>query len=167
MSIKIYEAWKAPVHTLEQAQNFGGRVQALAYQRLHSKLREQFPTKEEYFAFWLSRDNEFAVEVMGPKLELIFFPCGRSSLILAYGSRFYRYDECLDLLAKPWGYWNNVDPDENCSAREWGQRKRDWERAYPGYQAPYEIGLALTVVGESLPLPCDVFPEDQGCQTSM
>lgn len=164
MSIKIYEAWKAPIRTLEQVQRFCAGVRALAYQNIHTKLREQFPTKEEYFAFWLSRDKGPGVKLLCPKLELIFFPCGRSSLILAYGSRFYGCSECLDLLAKPWGYWNNTDPDENCSAREWGQRKRDWERAYPGYQAPCEIGLALTVIGESLPLPCDVFPdEDQGC----
>ena len=38
-----------------------------------------------------------------------------------------------------YGYWNNVDPDENCTEEEWEKRKKDWD--FLGYAPIGEYGL--------------------------
>lgn len=50
----------------------------------------------------------------------------------------------------PYGYWNNTDPDENCTEKEWEKRKVDWEKALPGIGIPSHHGMVITVI-DNLP----------------
>jgi len=47
--------------------------------------------------------------------------------------------ESLDEVSPYW-YWNNSDPDENCSEEEWAQRELDWDTAL-GYAAPCKVSF--------------------------
>lgn len=56
-----------------------------------------------------------------------------------------------------YGYWNNTDPDEECTAKEWRQRKNDWDKVLPDIGIPCENGFSFTIlqnhyipVGEAL-----------------
>lgn len=44
-----------------------------------------------------------------------------------------------------YGYWNNVDPDENCTEEEWEQRRKDWNIALPGIGIPSENGMTIKI----------------------
>jgi hypothetical protein len=44
-----------------------------------------------------------------------------------------------------WGYWNNTDPDEDCSEEEWEQRKQDWDVL--GYEPPITVGFSFEIYG--------------------
>jgi hypothetical protein len=41
----------------------------------------------------------------------------------------------------PYSYWNNTDPDESCTTKEWNQRERDWNKALPGIGIPSQNGF--------------------------
>lgn len=56
---------------------------------------------------------------------------------------------------KYYGYWNNTDPDERCSEKEWNQRKKDWNEALPGIGIPSENGFNV-----QLHAPYFLLPED-------
>jgi len=45
------------------------------------------------------------------------------------------------------GYWNNVDPDEDCSDEEWEERKRLWEIALGESGTPAVEGYSTEVMG--------------------
>ena len=44
---------------------------------------------------------------------------------------------------KFYGYWNNVDPDENCTEEEWQQRKEDWDDGLNNFGVPKEEGFVF------------------------
>lgn len=52
----------------------------------------------------------------------------------------------LDMdLATPFGYWDNVDPDEECSEEEWEVRKKVWSDLIPGYEPTCNYGLTAEI----------------------
>lgn len=57
------------------------------------------------------------------------------------------------LTSKPYfqyyGYWNNTDPDDSCTTRQWNQRRRDWDKAWPGYSAPAQHGMTFSLVPDN------------------
>lgn len=40
------------------------------------------------------------------------------------------------------GYWNNTDPDENCTEEEWAEREETWERCLGG-DPPIRRGIGF------------------------
>lgn len=58
-----------------------------------------------------------------------------------------------------YGYWNNVDPDENCTEEEWEQRKKDWDIALPGIGIPSENGMTIKI-SEGFPSLMDIDQKD-------
>lgn len=71
-------------------------------------------------------------------------------MFIPYKNKVLLYPSCekneyLDILfshkdIKKYGYWNNVDPDETCSKKEWNQRMNDWDNAL-GDKRLNEAGL--------------------------
>ena len=78
------------------------------------------------------------------EVELILYQSRRNGIgILFFGPR-----EAEELLKKVpgvryYGYWNNTDPDETCSKKEWQDRKKLWEGAFSKKHRPMDIGLSL------------------------
>lgn len=79
--------------------------------------------------------------------NVVYIPLEDKTLAMFYGEQ--------DAIKKLWeqeeqvayyGYWNNTDPDEDCSDEEWEQRKNDWEVALPGYTLPLEAGIIAEFV---------------------
>lgn len=83
------------------------------------------------------RDNEVDFDC-----EAVFIPVKDKTLVLFYSEKkkFNDIWEKQEEL-KYYGYWNNTDPDEKCTKKEWTQRKLDWDEALPGYSIPSECGL--------------------------
>lgn len=170
MSIKIYQAWRIEgVTTMPQALAWGAKLRTDAERLMHNTLREAAEksrpkrksiTKHYVDSFWSHRVHKLLAETLCPKLEIIFIPSRRGSLLMAFFGRTYDYGSCIEANgAKFWGYWNNVDPDENCSDKEWEQRESDWTEVLEGNAGiPCEIGLSLTVIGQYLPLPQTLWP---------
>lgn len=46
-----------------------------------------------------------------------------------------------------YGYWDNTDPDEDCSEEEWLEREETWERAL-GMDAPVQRGIGFELRGK-------------------
>lgn len=81
--------------------------------------------------------------------EAVLIPIGKGkTLILPYGEQ----DLCQKLLemtgARPYGYWDNTDPDEDVTAREWRQRESDWKKALGPKMnmSPSEAGTSIQLV---------------------
>lgn len=79
--------------------------------------------------------------------NIVYIPMQDKTLALFYGEneQIRALWEQEDLVSY-YGYWNNVDPDEDCSEEQWEQRKRDWDEALPGYTLPLEAGLIAEFV---------------------
>lgn len=78
-------------------------------------------------------DFNFEVEIIPLKNKILLLP-------------FTEQSECLALIRdQPWiqsyGYWNNSDPEEGVSEKEWSQRENDWNLALPGIGIPAENGF--------------------------
>lgn len=100
-----------------------------------------------------SRVEERCIKVRKSKLrdpgfdfdaEMSIFPLHNKVLLLP----FVENKEAFKIIEgqpwiKPYGYWDNVDPDINCNAREWAQRKKDWDKALPGIGIPSQSGLTV------------------------
>lgn len=66
------------------------------------------------------------------KCEVAIFPLKDKILTIFYGERDMEkiWNEAKGV--KFYGYWNNVDADEKCSAKEWKQRQKDWDKVLTG-----------------------------------
>lgn len=89
-----------------------------------------------------SFDYEFAV---------CFIPISSKTLAIPYTEQkefrniWYAQPEVIK-----YGYWNNVDPDEDCTDEEWNQREKDWDEALPNSSGiPAENGFSF----EPFPYP--------------
>jgi hypothetical protein len=45
----------------------------------------------------------------------------------------------------PFPYWNNSDPEEGCSEKEWTERRTAWDQALPGSGIPSLNGFSFTL----------------------
>lgn len=52
-----------------------------------------------------------------------------------------------------YGYWNNVDRPEKITARQWGQRRADWNRALKTAVLGFELNDLIPVPHADQPLP--------------
>jgi hypothetical protein len=80
-------------------------------------------------------------------ISWVFIPVKNYTLALLYSERREITDlwESQDIIEE-YGYWDNVDPDEDCSEQEWKQRERDW--SILGYDAPSTCGFSFSVYGD-------------------
>lgn len=58
----------------------------------------------------------------------------------------YKYPKTREVIEKNlkfYGWWNNVDPDENCSEEEWNEREKFFEGMFEKYKSdvPSDCGL--------------------------
>lgn len=86
-------------------------------------------------------------EILNYSMQLIFTKDGKV-LGYPYGARrATAFDDWLKSRPgyKFYGYWNNVDPDEECSEEEWEQREKHWDEAV-GYNPIGEYGLLFQPV---------------------
>lgn len=60
----------------------------------------------------------------------------------------------------PWGYWDNVDPDETASKKEWKLREKVWNEVFEGDGIPAESLLMVRMFDTKY-----VIPEDKFMQT--
>jgi hypothetical protein len=76
----------------------------------------------------------------------------RFVLVLVHGEKSNRYVEALVKSGgfKPYGYWDNTDPEEGCTDHHWEQRRQEWGIALSNPTtseyfdaAPSEVGLSI------------------------
>ena len=60
----------------------------------------------------------------------------------------------------PWGYWDNVDPDENASEEEWQLRETVWSAVYEGPGVHSECLLMLRLCDANHVIPEDKFMDE-------
>lgn len=74
--------------------------------------------------------------------EVVFFPTKNKTLALLYSEQkeFIEVWEKNPLVTY-YGYWNNVDRDDNVTKEEWDERREDWEFVLPGIGIPSESGF--------------------------
>jgi hypothetical protein len=95
-------------------------------------------------------DYSFEVEIIPIKNKILLMPfTERRELIKLLSRQKY---------LKFYGYWNNTDPDENCTEKEWEQRHKDWDEALPWIGIPAQNGFSVT-----LSPPCPHWPEYPSC----
>lgn len=102
-----------------------------------------------------AKDSPYRGEGLDVRFELMFFPTGNKLLGIPYTEP----QEYMDCLSKQpeyqyYGYWDNVDPDEDCSEEEWEQRKNDWTNTtlLEGSGVPSEHGFSAVIVEQQMPL---------------
>lgn len=60
----------------------------------------------------------------------------------------------------PWGYWDNVDPDETASEEEWELRKKVWEEVFEGDGVACESLLMVRMFDTNHILPEDKYMQE-------
>ena len=77
--------------------------------------------------------------------EVSLFPRTRDTLAIPYTEEPRLLDWFFALpFVQEYGYWNNSDKPDSIPQREWGTRKRAWDRAF--YSRPNETDLTMTIV---------------------
>lgn len=113
------------------------------------------PHDTAYFAV-LSKANERYNEIQrsqrrDPEVDFdcsaCFIPLKDKIVALFYTEK----DELRELWesceeVSEYGYWNNTDPQEGVSRREWARRREDWEAALPGIGIPMEHGITADFI---------------------
>lgn len=76
----------------------------------------------------------------------------QDSILLLFYSEQAEFESVFSKLpmVEYYGYWNNTDPDEECTEEQWEKRKRDWEEALggDGLGVPSECGMSFQLVNE-------------------
>lgn len=99
------------------------------------------------------------IEVTGEKDPYIDFLCSISILPLRDKTLilpFYVCKEYRGVFSKtkgliPYGYWDNVDPEEGVSEKSWEQRRYDWDLALPDSDSrPIANGFTFELVDKSI-----------------
>lgn len=113
------------------------------------------------FNYLLDRDNRGNEEEHYVKLELTVFPepviiqKQKYYLFCMYGDRNLekwfdsKFEECK---ITEYGYWDNTDPLEELTARQWNQREKHWNRVLVGKGKtgiPAIEGMSITLAKES------------------
>lgn len=60
----------------------------------------------------------------------------------------------------PWGYWDNVDPDETASEEEWELREKIWEEVFEGDGVPSESLLMVRMFDANHIIPEDKYMQE-------
>lgn len=73
---------------------------------------------------------KFLEDEMGLSFELTVYPIRNQLLVQVFEGGIYDRKFVQEIIKglelKFYGYWDNVDMDEDCSLEEWEQRENDW-----------------------------------------
>jgi hypothetical protein len=86
----------------------------------------------------LHKDHPNALSYLS---NAVYLPLKNKILCIFYGSNSYRKIWENQPEVTFYGYWDNSDPDEECSSSEWNQRKNDWVKVLPYNSKPTEQGV--------------------------
>jgi hypothetical protein len=117
----------------------------LADCKYHRLISEAIHTGEDRYArIQRTHERDPAVDF---DIELVVIPFQDKILALLFceNREFTEIFESM-LEVHYYGYWNNTDPDENCSDEEWEQRRMDWDLALPGLGVPADSGMTLNIL---------------------
>lgn len=111
---------------------------------LWAEVRENY--KET--SYW-SKDPDFDF-----KVEVVFIPVKRKLLALYFGynKKFLKIWEQHPLV-KDYHYQNQTNRPQDISARQWLNRKKDWNLALPGPGIPSENGLTFILCSDHIRPP--------------
>jgi hypothetical protein len=98
-----------------------------------------------FFEAWIKRGLKEALNTLA---SIMIFPFEDSIYLIPYINQ--EYDGSLHEMEgirdriEYFGYWNNTDPDENCSEEEWDERARIWD-AILGYSPVRDYGFVFEI----------------------
>lgn len=87
-----------------------------------------------------SLDFEVEVGIYPTKSKVLAIPFINNDALF---KKFYELPGIKD-----YGYWNNTDKPEDVTARQWTQRKKDWDSVLKGIGIPRENGPTMHIVSE-------------------
>lgn len=171
MSYRIYEAWKLfGMPNTAQLMNWCREIaRPKMIKTMHEELKG-FVSKHSDAKFSVSPRDIYIKhfwsctgvrkEVVDPGVEAVLIPCDSDVLVLLYHKGPYSYREQMEVLAKPWGFWDSTDRDETVPMSEWKRRRRDWKRVLKESGVPSEVGFSFQLVPKTMPMPNDLYPID-------
>lgn len=88
------------------------------------------------------------------EFEAWLFPLRNRTLMMVQSEQREMQSWIDDLpFVERYGYWDNTDPDEDVSARQWRQRGKDWLEVLPWGSAPSDRCMTLVMFNDSMPMP--------------
>jgi len=164
MSTKIYNGHCMPLipmgELLTICRDLRVKAEEVRRERLrHFFIKEEFKWMETMNAAWDVGRKKIRNPIVDYSFEICFLPIKDKILLIPFYER--HYDEILKTIPgiRYYGYWNNVDPDEECSEEEWAQREKDWDEALPGPGVPGENGFTITILNFDIPRPEEIWPK--------
>lgn len=174
MSTKIYNGWLLSHPNLEAALAWLKSIRPIFAKARAKMIFERFPNfkekrkaKEGEVSWSELNDRARRIEqtsrrdpIADYSLMVTLFPIADRILALIYSDN-QEYDDIWSEFEETtyYGYWNNTDPDEDCSEEEWHQRENDWKDALPGAGVPSENGLSFTILRYQIPWPDQLHEE--------
>lgn len=110
-----------------------------------------FIDTELYNLVWQNSHAHTAYEWSPPldlEAEVAFFPIQNKTLAIPFinNRALMKAFKSLPQVV-PYGFWDNVDKDEDVSDEEWEIRRKEWDEALLGLGVPRECGLCVELVG--------------------
>lgn len=161
MSIKIYDGhiYRGSIYNLlPRIKSFAPTVIAYGEKLMDTyEIETKAEGVTDWWAAWnKERTSPYRDSFTDTRFEITMFPLSKRKTLLLpfYGSNkiLTAFREHLPEV-QYYGYWNNTDPDKECSSREWRARRRDWEKALPGVCYPSNEGLTISLHLPHGPLP--------------
>lgn len=167
MSIKIYEAYRMDICSMTEFLKFCKEIQkqaeAIRLEMLQAMCKEAKKPYHEVFMEWQKRSWETKrTQKRDPffdfSFEMAWFPIEDHILLILY----CEHTELKKTISenskiKFFGFWNNTDPDENCSDEEWKERERLWNKALLDASGiPSKEGFHFDILGYDLPIPKEI-----------
>ena len=172
MSTKIYNGYRMPTTDLFTLLNQCQEIRLKLEERRNSVLKTQSRNKAEYSA-WRYKiqkqidesDRKGHQHLHDYSVEICFLPTEHSYLYLTFPAKSRSMDIIQDhFKSEFFGYWNNVDPDEDCSEVSWQERKRLWDEALlKGKNGiPGQPGFTITLLDTRLSMLDELYKGGQG-----
>lgn len=171
MSTKIYNGYRMPTTDLFTLLNQCREIRLELEERRNSVLKTQFKDKAEYPAWRYNTQRQ--IDESNRKghqhshdfsIEICFLPTEHSYLYLTFPAKSKEMDIIQEhFKSEFFGYWNNVDPDEDCSEVSWQERRRLWGEALLDDKngIPGQHGFTITLLDSRLPLPDELYKGEE------
>lgn len=179
MSWKIYEGIKIEgIETFQDAQDFieslrkpiteilrkriakqVKQMACLIYDLHESFNIDQFADKDKERIPLLTATVKLIIEDYEEETEYSIGMLSVDGTILALPF-FLSNRECLEFIIEhpqvsAFGYWDNIDPDENVSEKEWKLRKRLWTKAFKEETIPSHVMMMTVLANTRHMVPSD------------
>ena len=100
--------------------------------------------------------------------QIVLFPLPGKVLGMYFGAVTWQsfFTKWLEMSkASSYGYWDNTDPDSECTAEEWEQRAKDWDEVFPHNHSYSETPALMGLTIDVLPplynfLPISINPDE-------